>query len=48
MTKQNFEEQELEEIGIAVTNGYFSGITVCGTTWSLEVHFDYEGGKVDE
>lgn len=42
--REDFEEQELEEIGIAIMNGYLHGMTVSGSSWSLDVNFEYPEG----
>lgn len=42
MTKQEFENFEMEEIAEAVRSGSFSGITAAGSTWSIEINFEYE------
>ena len=39
--RQNFEDDELEFIGNQVRDGYTSGITPYGTTWNLDVSFEY-------
>lgn len=48
MTREEFEDFEMEEIAEAVRNGYYSGMTASGSTWSIEVNFDYEGDEADE
>ena len=42
MTKEEFEELEMEEIAEAVRGGSFSGITTAGSTWYIEINFEYE------
>lgn len=44
--KEEFEALELAEISVAVAQGHYSGITAAGTTWSIEINFDYEGGGI--
>lgn len=46
MTREEFEDFEMEEIAEAIRGGSYSGITASGTTWSVEINFDYEGGDV--
>ena len=45
--KEAFEESEMSLIADEIRLGYYSGITGNGTTWSIEINFNYEGGGVD-
>lgn len=42
---ENFEELEMEQIAKAISEGYRSGMTGYGSTWSLEVNFDYDAAE---
>lgn len=48
ITREDFEDSEMVEIADAIRGGSYSGMTASGTTWSVEINFDYEGGGVDE
>ncbi len=41
--KDEFEEDELEYIGERVKDGYKSGVTPYGTTWSIELELGWDG-----
>lgn len=42
---ENFEELEMEQIAKAISEGYRSGMTGYGSTWNLEVNFDYDAAE---
>lgn len=39
--KEMFEENEMNSIADEIKNGYFSIITANGSTWHIEINFDY-------
>ena len=39
----DFENDKLDYIADMIKDGYYSGITPYGTSWSLDVDFDYDG-----
>ena len=42
--RQEYEDQEYEEISECVRDGYCHGITSSGSTWVLAVNFEYPEG----
>ena len=48
LTKEEFEALEMEEIAEAVQGGSFSGITTAGSTWHIEINFEYEAMEDEE
>ena len=48
MNKEDFEDDELTYIADCIKEGYRSGMTPYGSTWSLDVDFDYDNGLADD
>jgi len=46
--REYFEEMEMEEIGKAIMDGYYSGMTNHGTTWSVDINFDYDAMETED